>query len=119
MAAKRIAIYSVLLCVLYAVFAIAITSASSTVIIGIAWDHDEPETVDWYNIYISETQGVYPDKPYRRTTKLPTDASPFYLQFNVDTKTIYLKLKAENENGESDWSEEIKVEMSFIVTYLE
>ena len=116
---KRIAIYVLILLALYAIFFGIISYASSTVIMGIAWDHDAPETVDWYNIYISEIQGVYPDRPFRRTTKLPTDASPFYIQLNVDTKTIYLRVKAENENGESGWSNEVKIEMSFIVTYLD
>jgi len=110
---KRLILYAFLL------FLPTIIWASSIVSIPIAWDHEAPETVDWYNIYVSETQGVYPDIPYARITRLPDNSHPLYLRFNVDTKTIYLRVKAENENGESDWSNEVKVEMSFIVTYLE
>ena len=110
---KRLILYAFLL------FLPTIIWASSIVSIPITWDHEAPETVDWYNIYVSETQGVYPDIPYGRTTRLPSSASPLYLRFNVDTKTLYLRVKAENQYGESDWSNEVKVEMSFIVTYLE
>ncbi len=88
--------------------------------IGLVWDHPEPETVKYYNIYKSETQGDY-QGPYDSTTKLPTDASPFILKLPVisGSRTIYLRVKAVNELGESPWSNEKEVEMRFIVNDVE
>lgn len=87
-----------------------------TVNIPIAWNHDEPETVKYYNIYLSNTSGVF-GHPYARTTKLPTDSDPLILKLPVVTGSVtkYIRVKAVNEAGESDWSNEKEVQMKFIV----
>ena len=74
--------------------------------IPIVWDHNTPEQVSYYNIYISTTQGQF-DRVFRRVTKLPTNSSPFWLKLPADGTTKYMVIRAVNDQGESPNSNQI------------
>ena len=82
----------------------------------IAWDHDAPGDVRTYNLYISDTQDTFGTVPYARITRLPTDNSPFLIRLPVGTK--YMVVRAWNEYGESESSNQLQVDTTFAVTDL-
>ena len=87
-------------------FGLGISAAQTKIDIAFVWDHDQPENVTYYAVYVSTQQGVF-SNPHARVTKLPATGTPIMMTFPADGVTRYMVIRAVNAEGESENSNEI------------
>lgn len=110
----------IFLIVLIAVTGLRLSAvANQNLQLQLVWDHPQPETVKYYNIYLSDSQGVPTGKPYARITRLPTDRHGVSLK--LPTNSIrYVTVTAVGDQGqESGFSNQLKIEINLITTDLQ
>lgn len=102
------------------VFALRMAAYSSpTVSVQLTWEHEHPTTIAYYNIYVSDTQGVFGSQPYARVSRLPDDAWGVPLELPVNV-TKYLTVTAVDDAGmESVYGNELKIVTTIVVTDLQ
>jgi len=117
---RRLAI-SVIVTIVLAATGLRMSSASGPfVTIELQWDHLQPATIKYYNVYVSDTQGSF-GRAYARITRLPTDRHGVQVRIPVASTgvTRYIVVTAVDGQGtESGWSNQLQTNASFTVTDL-
>jgi hypothetical protein len=101
---------TVVLYIFLVVFSLRVSAVANPLAsIYLVWDHSSPEMIKYYQLYISDSQGVF-TRPYARISRLPTSKKGYLIRLPVGTK--YLVVTSVDENGnESGHSNQLKIEV--------